>query len=106
MVSSRLLPRGAQVATPEAFAHAGGCSNLAPAGSRWVAGWVAGWVEVISLIYGVERLIGSRCSTFFNKLCAKKKRKGKERIRVTIGVSCYTCYPGMQANPPNVGGDS
>ena len=94
MVSSRLLPRGAQVATLEAFTHEGAGSNLAPAGSSWVAGWVAGCIERISLTYGAKKLTGSRCSTFFNKLCVKKKREGKERIGVTIGVSCYTCYPG------------
>lgn len=75
-------------------------------GSMLVAGWVAGWVENISLTYRVEEAMGSRCSTFINKLRVKKERRVKERIRVTIGISCYTCYPGMQPGPPNVGGQS
>lgn len=77
MVSSKLLPCSAQVATSEAFAHDGAGSNLAPVGSRGVAGWVAGWVEDIPLTNGVEKLTGSRCSNFFNKLCTKKNRAAK-----------------------------
>jgi hypothetical protein len=98
MASSRLLPHSAQVATPKTFYIVSG-SNLASVGSRWVAAWVATRVEDIFLIYGIELLMGSRCSTFFNKLCTNKKRQGKKRIRVTIGVSCYTCYPGIPPLP-------
>ena len=90
-MSSRLLPHNAQVATPEAFVHALLGSRLISEGSMQVAAWE----QNIPFNYGVRRLTGSRCSTFFKKLYARKKRRGKERIRVTIGVSCYTCYPGI-----------
>ena len=103
---SRLLPRRSQVATLRTFSHTGGGSNLTLVSSRTVAGWVASWVENISLTYRVEEVIGSRCSTFFNNLRIKVGRGGKERIGVTIGISCYTCYPGMQPGPPNVVGPS
>ena len=76
---------------------------MALVGSRLVAGWVAGWVENISLTYRVREVMGSRCSTFFKNLRIKESGEGKERIGITIGISCYTCYPGMQAGPPNVG---
>jgi hypothetical protein len=79
---------------------------LSPMGSRPVAGWVAGWVAGFTLTYGFEGLSGSRCSSFLNKLRAKRKKRGRGRIGVTIGISCYTCYPGMQVDPLNVGGEA
>ena len=100
-MSSKLLPGHAQVATSKAFTHARGYSNLVLAGSRRVAGWVAGWVGKIPFTSGFEVLAGSRCSTFFNNLRVEGKREDKERIRVTIGRSCYTCYPGPNAPDSN-----
>lgn len=44
--------------------------------SRWVAGWVAG----ITLTHGFEGLMGSRCSSFLNKL-RTKRRGGEEAYR-------------------------
>ena len=99
-MSSRLLPRHTQVATYKVFAHTGVGSRLTSIGSRRVAGWVAGWDWRMSLAYDAKRIAGSRCSTFLQKVCARNRRTGREHIGVTIGVSCYTCYPDAQANGP------
>ncbi len=92
-MSSRLLPRRAQAATPSRFTHAYVGSNLVPRGSSQVAGWVAGWIWKKSLTYETKELRGSRCSTFVNKLRIRKEKGGKKRIGITRGTSCYTCYP-------------
>jgi hypothetical protein len=105
-VSSRLLPHHAQVATHKPLAYTCLGSNLMSVGSRQVAGWVAGWIWKISLTYGSKRLTGSRCSIFINKLRVEKKRRYKERIGITIGISCYTCYLGARAEPSNVGAEA
>ncbi len=100
-MSSRLLPGRTQVATPDNFTHGEAGSNLALKGSRRVAGWVAGWTWRIFLTYAVEKIRGSRCSTFHKKLRIRNRREGKERIGITIGISCYTCYPKVQINRPD-----
>jgi hypothetical protein len=105
-VSSRLLPFHAQVATYIGVGEGFVGSNLVSVGSRQVAGWVAGWIWKISLIYGHKRLTGSKGSTFINKLRVEKIGEREKRIGVTVGISCYTCYPGMQADSPNVGGET
>jgi hypothetical protein len=97
-VSSRLLPNHAQRATPRPFIHAEMGSNLTRKGSRQVASWVARWVQSISLTYELKSRMGSRCSTFAKKLRAKNRREEKKYIGVTIGISCYTCYPDAQIN--------
>lgn len=37
---------------------------------------------------------------------AQREGEGRKRIGVTIGISCYTCYPSMQAKLPNVEGEA
>jgi hypothetical protein len=75
---------------------------LPPTGSRRVAGWVAG----ITLTYRLEGILDSRCSSFLNKLRSNRRKRGRERIGVTIGRSYYTCYPGRQPDTPKVGGEA
>ena len=66
---------------------------MAAAGSRRVAGWVAGYRGEIRPTHAVLAGTGSRCSTFFNELRIHE-RKVRRRIGLTIGTTCYTCYPG------------
>jgi hypothetical protein len=95
-VSSRLLPERAQVATHRISIHAELGSKMIHKGIRWVAGWVAGCEQGTTLTYGQNRLTGSKCSTFVNKLRVNSIEDPKRRIGVTMAISCYTCYPGVQ----------
>ncbi len=61
-------------------------------GSRWVAGWVAGCHKENWLIHAALAGLGSRGSNSLNKLRIREDRV-RERIGLTIGTTCYTCYP-------------
>jgi hypothetical protein len=68
---------------------------LGGVGSRWVAGWVAALHAITRHIHAALPGLGSRCSTFFNKLCIRERRT-RERVELTIGTTCYTCYPAAE----------
>jgi hypothetical protein len=102
-VSSSLLPERARVATHRVSIHAELGSKMLPGGISWVAGSVATWGQSIFLTYRRNTLMGSRCSIFVNKLRTKSGKALKKRIGVTIAISCYTCYPGVQVGSLDVG---
>ena len=89
-MSRNLLPHYAQPATLPRALNASTGSTLDRSSSRWVAGWVATCSNALSLIYAVLFAVGSKGSNFFKNL--RTRGRGKERIGLTIGISCYTCY--------------
>ena len=79
MVSSRLLPHNAQVATPEAFAHALLGSRLISEGSMQVAAWVAALEQNIPFNYGLKDLRVAGVAPYLENY-AQGRKKGVKSV--------------------------